>query len=120
MPGFSCYSYLEQLVDDLILAAERDDVGTIARLLSLGVSPDARGSGKKTPLHYAALSNNTEMAQLLLQHNGNIEARDEENQTPLHNAALQNSTEVAQLLLKHNADIKARALEIKRLFTMLH
>ena len=37
-----------------------------------------------TQLHEAASSNNIELAQLLLQHNSDIEARDENHSTPLH------------------------------------
>lgn len=48
------------------------------------------------------------MAQLLLEHNAEIEVRDKSNRTPLHYAASGNSIEVAQLLLKHNAKMEVR------------
>ena len=107
---FSCFSYLEQLDHDLFEAALTDDVGIVSRLLSLGVSPDVRGSGffNQTALQVAASNNSKEAAQLLITHKADIEARDEDNKTPLFAAAFSNSTEVARLLITHKADIEAR------------
>lgn len=79
------------------------------RLLYLGISPNVCGGLRnRTPLHSVAYHDNTDMAQLLFEHNPDIEARDEDNRTPLHFTALRNSTGVAQLLLKRNPDIEAR------------
>ena len=51
------------------------------------------------------------MAQLLLEHNADIEVRDDNNRTPLHEAVSNSSTEVLRLLLKYNPDIGARDRE---------
>ena len=107
---FSCFSYLEQPGHDLIRAAKTGDAGIVARLLSLGVSPDVRSCGflNQTALHEAALNNSKEVAQLLITHEADIEARDKGNETPLFAAAYNDSKEVAQLLITHEADIEAR------------
>ena len=103
---FSCFSYLEQLEDDLCHAAEADDVKMVERILSRGIAPNySCRIFSKTPLHFAAFKNSTETAQLLLERGAEIEARDIHNITPLHDAALNNSRETVQLLLEHGAEI---------------
>ena len=76
---------LEQPGYDLYQTIETGDVGMVGRLLSLGVSPDVRSNDVfiHTPLHYTALNNSTEIAQLLITHKADIEARDKYNCTPL-------------------------------------
>ena len=82
----------------------------VGQLLSLGISPDIRGSDcpRSAHLHEAARNNNIEVAQLLITHKADIKARDEYNRMSLHWAARNNSTEVAQFLITHKADIEAR------------
>jgi ankyrin repeat protein len=58
----------------------------------------------KTPLHLAAISNQTNIAQLLIKHGAKVEAYDNSGFTPLHCAAWQGSSEVAALLLKNKAN----------------
>lgn len=48
------------------------------------------------------------VAELLLQHNADIEARDKDNRTPLHSATYGKSVEVAKLLLQHGANNEAK------------
>ena len=67
---------------------------------------ESKADRNLTPLHVAAQCNNTEVSQLLVQRNGDIEAKSKLNSTPLQVVAQRKSTEVA-LLLQHNADIKA-------------
>ena len=87
----SCFFNLGQLIDDLCDAAERSNVVAMERLLLLGVRPDVCGDrSHRTPLHYAALKNNSEVAQMLLERNPDNEARDKEHQTPLHFTAWNN------------------------------
>lgn len=108
----SCFSYLELPIDDFCQAAERGDVETVRRLLSHGVSPDVRGGRfSATPLHYTIYCNSTEVTELLLQYNADIEARDKINRTALHHAALGNRREVAELLLQHNANNEAKNIK---------
>ena len=61
-----------------------------------------------TPLHVAAQCNNTEVSQLLLQRNGDIEARYKYNQTPHQLPILSNSNKMFQLHLVDNAANEAR------------
>ena len=80
----------------------------VGQLLSLGVSPDIRGSDcpRSAHLHEAARNNNTEVAQLLITHKADIEARDKYNQTPLDVAgnSYRNTKSVICLLMKHTAN----------------
>lgn len=80
-----------------------------AALLENGADVGARDYGAlgKTLLRVASLGGDTEVIQLLLRHNPDVNARDSSNQTPLHFASLFGLTEVAQLLLKYGADVNA-------------
>jgi ankyrin len=65
-----------------------------------------------TPLHYAVLHNNTNMARYLLAHGANIDARDIKGNTPLHIAILKqieklepNRSDMIKLLLSKGARV---------------
>lgn len=95
--------------DRLILfAAEKGDLETVRKILER--SPDsvhATDADKYTPLHRAAYENHLEMAELLLQHNANINAQTEFGWTPLHSACKWNHPDMVALLLQHDADVNA-------------
>ena len=63
-----------------------------------------------TPLHWAAWSNASEVAALLVEHGADIHAKDSYESTPLHWAAWSNTSEVAALLIERGADIHAKGL----------
>jgi ankyrin repeat protein len=68
-----------------------------------------------TPLHAAAIYDQTNAVKLLIQRGANREACDEHGFTPLHLAVIQGSTETVALLLKHGwfksgADPNARTI----------
>ena len=64
--------------------------------------------GQATPLHKAAESGNTQLAELFLAHNAAVDATNAENYTPLHLAADKNHSEIVALLLAHGAQVDAR------------
>ena len=61
-----------------------------------------------TPLHYAAMDNATETAQLLLTQGVEVNAKTDQSATPLHYAAWKNATETAQLLIMQGADVNEK------------
>ena len=61
-----------------------------------------------TPLHSAAISNDYEEAEMLINNNADINAEDNRGDTPLHHAVRQDAHEAAEILLKYGADINAQ------------
>ena len=60
------------------------------------------------PLHLAAQSGNTKVAELLLANKADVNARDNDGDTPLHGAAYAGYKDVVELLLANKADINAK------------
>lgn len=69
---------------------------------------NAIGDSNRTPLHYAAIWDKTECAELLLINGANIEAKDIDGATPLHLAAYWGSPNCVELLLQHGANFKEK------------
>ena len=69
---------------------------------------DARGEWGWTPLHYAVAANQTNMVELLLENQADVNARDTLGNEPLHRAALDDRWNIAVLLVAHGAAINAR------------
>ena len=106
---FSCFSYLELLVDDLCRVGKGGNVKTMGLLQLSQVFANGRGNNlNSAPLHYLAEENSHEMAQMLLEYKTDIEARKEENQTCFYVTASNNNTEVMQLMLGRTKGIKAK------------
>jgi len=62
---------------------------------------------KKTPLIYAIIKKNSEIAQYLIEKGASLKCKDAEGYTPLHYASLTKNIAVAQFLLQKGADIEA-------------
>jgi len=65
---------------------------------------NARDSGGKGALHWAALYGQKEVAELLLAQKADVNSRDENGFTPLHWAAEFNQSDVTRVLLANKAD----------------
>lgn len=64
-------------------------------------SRDAKGN---TPLYYACMNNNKELAKKLIENGADVNARNENGNTALHAAFKRNNEEVIALLLKNEAN----------------
>src|SRR5262249_44832463 len=62
-----------------------------------------------TPLHFAALSDTRDLADLLLASQADVNAKDRDRATPLHYAVKTGNADVVGLLLVNQADINAKA-----------
>lgn len=91
-------------ISDIIEAARRGDAAAVARLLSQDRSlVDARGEHDKTPLHWAAETDQRELAELLIGAGADLELQTSWGATALEWAATMGSVEVGRLLLERGA-----------------
>jgi uncharacterized protein len=88
---------------NIVTAAQRDNVEDVKKFLAQRMSPNLTDPSGRTALSYAASSNNTEIAQLLLDAGANTDPRDNDGNAPLHFAADGNQLEVLQLLIRFHA-----------------
>lgn len=91
-------------IADIIEAARRGDAAAVARLLSQDRSlVDARGDHDKTPLHWAAQTDQRELAELLIGAGADLELQTSWGATAFEWAATMGSVEVGRLLLERGA-----------------
>jgi hypothetical protein len=92
----------EQAIHDAARMGKRQDVEII--LKSSPQARDARTPLGMTPLHYAAMNEDSGPLQALLAAGAAVNARDGEGRTPLHMAAFSTRTANGKLLLQAGAD----------------
>ena len=73
-----------------------------------GADLHARTTDSLSPLHFAALSGNTEAVSALLAAGADVEVRTKNNSTPLHLAAIRGNAPTINTLLKAGANREAR------------
>jgi ankyrin repeat protein len=69
---------------------------------------NARDSGGKTALHWAALYGQTKVMELLLANKADVNSLDEDGFTPLHWAATFNQSDAVKVLLANKADMNIK------------
>jgi ankyrin repeat protein len=89
----------------LVTAAAANDTNGVAGLLDARVSPNEVETYGRTALIYAAMNDNSTMAQALLGHGAKLDIHDKLGKTALHWAAERGSVNVMRLLLQANAPI---------------
>mgnify|MGYP002624807085 CR=1 FL=1 len=91
----------------LAIATWKNDLAVVELLLDLGADPNFVGT-TAWPLENAAGQGNTEIVELLLQHDAEMEVQDEDGGTPLIDAAAGGHPEIVDLLLDAGADPRHR------------
>lgn len=92
----------EQPIHDAARMGKRKDVESI--LKNLPSARDARTELGITPLHYAAMNEDSGPLNALIAAGASVNARDSEGRTPLHMAAFSTRTANGKLLLEAGAD----------------
>lgn len=91
----------------LVLAVERDDLGSVRRMLAQGVPVDSMDAHGYTPLICAVMNGPVEMVELLLKRGADIDAKDEDGVTALMWGAALGKAETVTSLLKRNPDLRS-------------
>jgi len=96
----------------LYMAVVQGDISIVLALLNAGAHIDELSTdeyNKYTPLHAAALRNNLEMAETLLEHGAKVDATDYHQKTALWWAANKGHKTMVELLLDAGANIEKTA-----------
>jgi ankyrin repeat protein len=88
----------------LIQAVQNDDQLAVTELLARKVDVNAREGDGATPLAWAALRSNREIAELLLKAGADPDLRNDQGISPLYLAITNGSTVIVKLLLERHAD----------------
>ena len=96
--------------DALFAAVEK--AGTTAAeinaILDKGAYVNARNDKQQTPLHWACINDNMELAMALMDRGADVNARDKHQITPLHHACGNDNMELAMALVNKGADVDAK------------
>lgn len=105
---------------DLIVAAAKGHLELIQKYLSHGGHPDATITGKPTALCYAAMSDDMEMAWLLIKAGALLDYQDGAGNDACIYAVLTGSGDVFELLLASGADLNVRNRQGKSPMDYVH
>lgn len=89
----------------LLEAVRARDKEGVVRLIANGSSTAERSEDGQTVLHYCAIYNDQEIAELLLDHGADINARDHRLRTPLNVALSSEAMNVANLLIERGCSL---------------
>ena len=94
------------IVEDvgLVKAAQSGDIKKVEQLIKKGANVNAMHQAGAV-LHYAADSNNLDLANLLIKYKANVDIQNNIQWTPLNVAVFKDNFEVAELLVKNKANI---------------
>jgi len=88
-------------------AARQGEIEGIKQHLAAGTDVNAKHDGR-TPLHGAALHSRTEITELLIANDADVNSRDVFAVTPLHLAVLGGHKEIAELLIDAGANVNVK------------
>jgi hypothetical protein len=82
---------------------------SVKRLLSIrNINVNVKDVKGSTPLHYAVMNGQVEIARLLLQNGAEVNVKSNGGTTPLHWAALNGHVDILHLLVENGADLEAQ------------
>ncbi|MDE0506064.1 MAG: ankyrin repeat domain-containing protein, partial [Candidatus Poribacteria bacterium] len=94
--------------DDMCAAVRRGDIETVKVLLAKGADTNTGDSQfGVSPLSWAALLGQTDIAELLIRNDADVNARNRDGGTALHGAAFLGHADMAELLVRKGADVNA-------------
>ncbi|ENW81748.1 hypothetical protein F909_01432 [Acinetobacter sp. ANC 3929] len=93
--------------DALHIAAARNDVAQIERLLSHQIQIDARDASGATALMVATRANNVYAAQFLIDAGADVNAKDQIQDSPYLYAGARGYLKILSMTLTHGADLKS-------------
>lgn len=95
--------------EELHIAVERGDTGTVRNLLNAGANPNACFQGIFHPLTIASGDGRLDMARLLVEKGANVNGGCPGGLTPLMMAASHDQVETVRWLLDKGSDVSGRA-----------
>ena len=99
---------LQSNAKSLHRAAEEGDIEAVKKNLAAGANKNVRaGKWRDTPLHRAAFWGYTEVVELLINNEVDVNAKDKYGCTPLHDAAEYSHLEIAEMLINRAPDMNA-------------
>ena len=99
---------LQSNAKSLHRAAEEGDIEAVKKHLAAGANKNVRaGKWRDTPLHRAAFWGYTEVVELLINNEVDVNAKDKYGCTPLHDAAEYSHLEIAEMLINRAPDMNA-------------
>lgn len=85
-------------VNPLCMAISKGDIATVKQIIAYGIDLNGSTSRGMTPLMYAAIYNQTEIAKLLLEKGADLSKKDKSGSTALDHAKSSGSTAVMEVL----------------------
>jgi ankyrin repeat protein len=73
---------MNSIDEELLEAAQENNLPEVERLLSVRADVNAKGSGGWTPLHGASSEGHVQVVKKLVEHRVDLEAKDNEGDTP--------------------------------------
>ena len=100
---------LQSNAKSLHRSAEEGDIEAVKEHLAAGTDKNVRaGKWGDTPLHRAAFWGYTEIVELLINNEVDVNAKDDYGCTPLHDAAEYSHLEIAEMLIGRGPDMNAQ------------
>lgn len=88
---------------------EKGDLKVVQLFLQSGMSPqNGLTDDKSTPLHWATISGNKDLAALLIKKGADVKSKNMIGQSPLHWAANNGSKDITALLIDKGADVNEK------------